>query len=61
MRRSMFLAAGKGRLLVGGDGVDVGRVGGERNIDTGLLTVKLQWREQTDRLVLPAVAEDVIH
>ena len=41
--------------------IDVGSCGGEWNIDTGLLTVKLQLAEQADRLILPAVAEDIIH
>ena len=39
-------AAGHQHLLVGGDGVDVGRVGGERELDAVLAGVNRQFAEQ---------------
>ena len=41
-----FLAAGKGRLAVGGNGVFVGRGRGERQLDAGALTLELELLDQ---------------
>ena len=41
-----LVVAGKRRLAVGGDGVDVGRGRGEREFDTGALTLKLELLDQ---------------
>ena len=60
MRRSMSGLPGIERLLVGGDGVDVGRVGGERQLDAVLPGVDRQLAKQAGDLCGAAALEHII-